>query len=216
EEELQRQLLKRRDAYVNAAMALSERRIAAAKKFEKEIEANLKAVALEKARFRVDIQRRNEDENSFTSRGFDRVAYFFSANVGEEPKPLTKVASGGEASRLTLILKTTAKLKDIRKAVVFDEVDAGIGGRVAQAVGQKLKELAKNQQVLCVTHQPQVASQADHHFVVMKSMTKNQTSISVYELADQERIEEVARMLAGEKVTDAARENAREMIATSF
>jgi DNA repair protein RecN (Recombination protein N) len=215
EAELQKELKQRRDAYEKAASALSEKRVAAAKKFEKEVEANLKAVALEKARFRVDIRTNNTDENSFTTRGFDRVEYFFSANVGEDPKPLTKVASGGEASRLTLILKTTAKLKDARKAVVFDEVDAGIGGRVAQAVGLKLKELARTQQVLCVTHQPQVASQADHHFVVTKRMTKNQTAISVRELDPQERVEEVARMLAGEKITDAARENAREMIAAA-
>ena len=215
ESELQKELEQRRDAYVKAAAALSEKRIAAARKFEKEVEANLKAVALEKARFRVDIQTNNENEHSFTSRGVDRIEYFFSANVGEEPKPLTKVASGGEASRLMLILKTTAKLKDMRKAVVFDEVDAGIGGRVAQAVGFKLKELAKTQQVLCVTHQPQVASQADHHFVVTKTMTKNQTTIAIRELDPQERIEEVARMLAGEKITDAARENAREMIAAT-
>ena len=215
EAELQKELKQRRDAYEKAASALSEKRVAAAKKFEKEVEANLKAVALEKARFRVDIRTNNNDENSFTTRGFDRVEYFFSANVGEDPKPLTKVASGGEASRLTLILKTTAKLKDTRKAVVFDEVDVGIGGRVAQAVGLKLKELSRTQQVLCVTHQPQVASQADHHFVVTKTMTKSQTAIAVRELEPQERVEEVARMLAGEKITDAARENAREMIAAA-
>lgn len=215
EEELRRRLQQYREAYTKAAAALSEKRVAAAKKFEKEVEANLKAVALEKARFRVDVSTRQDDEGSFSSRGFDSVQYFFSANVGEDPKPLTKVASGGEASRLMLILKTTAKMQDARRSVVFDEVDAGIGGRVAQAVGQKLKELARTQQVLCVTHQPQVASQADHHFVVTKSMSRNQTTIAVRELNEQERIEEVARMLAGERITDAARENAREMIAGS-
>lgn len=213
EEELRRELEEYRVAYAQAAAVLSEKRSTAAKKFEREVEANLKAVALEKAKFRVAITARPDDESVFTPRGFDRVEYLFSANIGEDPKPLTKVASGGEASRLTLILKTTAKLKNVRKSVVFDEIDAGIGGRVALAVGQKLKELAKTQQVLCVTHQPQVASQADHHFVVTKSMTKDQTSISVRELSKQDRVEEIARMLAGERITDAARENAREMIA---
>ena len=213
EEELRKQLQEHRNTYVIAASALSEKRRTAAKKFEKEVETNLKAVALEKAKFRVDITTKPEDESTFTPRGFDRVEYLFSANVGEDPKPLTKVASGGEASRLTLILKTTARLKDTRRSAVFDEVDAGIGGRVARAVGQKLKELARTQQVLCVTHQPQVASQADQHFVVIKAMTKGQTSISVRELNVRERVEEIARMLAGEKITDAARENAREMIA---
>jgi DNA repair protein RecN (Recombination protein N) len=213
EEELQKLVQAHRAEYVRSATALSEKRVTAAKKFEREVELNLKTVALEKGRFQVDIKPHKDDDNSFTARGFDRIEYLFSANVGEEPKPLTKVASGGEASRLTLILKTTAKVKDAGKAVVFDEIDAGIGGRVAQAVGLRLKELARTQQVLCVTHQPQVASQADHHFVVTKSMTKEQTTIAVRELDRQARIEEVARMLAGEKITDAARENAREMIA---
>ena len=114
-----------------------------------------------------------------------------------------------------LILKTTAKENQAGKAVVFDEIDAGIGGRVAEAVGAKLKELATGQQVLCVTHQAQVASKADTHFAVEKTMTKNRTSIAVRELDAAERIEEIARMLAGEKITDAARQNAREMIAAA-
>jgi DNA repair protein RecN (Recombination protein N) len=114
-----------------------------------------------------------------------------------------------------LILKTTAKERHANKAVVFDEIDAGIGGRVAEAVGSKLKELAASQQVLCVTHQAQVASKADVHLVVEKTMTRNRTSIGVRKLNDAERVEEIARMLAGEKITDAARENAREMIAAA-
>jgi DNA repair protein RecN (Recombination protein N) len=114
-----------------------------------------------------------------------------------------------------LILKTTAGTKDVDTTAVFDEIDAGIGGRVAEAVGLKLKALAKTQQVLCVTHQPQVASQADRHFLIEKTMAKSRTTISVRELDNDERIEEVARMLAGEKITNAARENAREMIAAA-
>ena len=133
----------------------------------------------------------------------------------ESPRPLAKVASGGEASRLMLILKTTAKERDGKKAAVFDEIDIGIGGRVAEAVGRKLKELSLTQQVLCVTHQPQIASLADRHFFVEKEMVKNRTSIGVRELNKAEQIEEIARMLAGETITEAARENAKAMLAAA-
>jgi len=219
EEELQKKLTQLRAEYIKGANDLHQRRVVAAAKFEKEVETNLKAVALEKARFKVNIDAPNEadlnDPNfvqGFTAKGFDRVEFYFSANPGESPKPLAKIASGGEASRLMLILKTTAKPKGGEKSAVFDEIDVGIGGRVAEAVGIKLKELSRTQQVLCVTHQPQIASLADNHFVVSKTVQKNKTTITVAELDAAERVEEIARMLAGEKITDAARENARAML----
>lgn len=215
QEEAKKLVEKTRQAYVDVATALSTARMKAAPKFGKEVEAALSAVALNKAKFEVRVEPVGDDGSTFTIKGFDVVEFFFSANVGEAVKPLARVASGGEASRLMLILKTTAKEKRAGKAVVFDEIDAGIGGRVAEAVGAKLKELAAGQQVLCVTHQAQVASKADSHFVVEKTMTKNRTSIAVRALNDTERVEEIARMLAGEKITDAARENAREMIAAA-
>jgi DNA repair protein RecN (Recombination protein N) len=213
EMELKKRLKQASDDFLRLAQDLHDKRTKAARRFEKEVEANLKTVALEKAHFVVRIEAEKEDEKAFTAKGFDRIEFYFSANVGESPKPLAKVASGGEASRLMLILKTTARTNDLEKAVVFDEIDTGIGGRVAEAVGLKLKQLSKTQQVLCVTHQPQVASLADHHFLVEKTMTKNQTRISIKELNGDERIEEIARMLAGEKITDTARQHAREMIA---
>jgi len=222
EEELRKELAVLRRAYVTAASELHKKRLAAARKFEKEVERNLKTVALEKARFEVRFETPDESDLAdesydryFSARGFDRVEFYFSANPGESPKPLLKVASGGEASRLMLILKTTAKLRSGEKAAVFDEVDAGVGGRVAEAVGLKLKELSRSQQVLCVTHQPQVASLADSHFVVEKAVVGGRTRIGVRELGESERIEEVARMLAGEKISEAARENAREMLAAA-
>jgi len=182
----------------------------------------LRTVALEKARFEVRISAPNEaelcSENTdkfFGAKGYDQIEFYFSANVGESPKPLVRVASGGEASRLMLILKTTAKSNDAEKAVVFDEIDAGIGGRVAESVGLKLKELAKTQQVLCVTHQPQIASLADRHLLVEKAMAKNRTEVHVKQLDENEKIEEIARMLAGEKITETARQHAREMIAAT-
>ena len=219
EKELREKLAKIRKEYIRVAKKLSEKRTKVAKKFEKEIEKNLKAVALEKAKFDVNFEtpsdsdlKNAESDKLFTSKGFDRIEFYFSANPGQSPKPLAKVASGGEASRLMLILKTVAGINYPEKSVVFDEVDAGIGGRVAEAVGLKLKELSRTQQVLCVTHQPQVASLADQHFIVEKKSKGKDTQVGVRELNENEQIEEIARMLAGEKITDAARQNAREML----
>ena len=218
EAELRNEIAELRSEYVVCAEKLSKRRTERTKKFQKEVEQNLDAVALQKAKFEVRIETPETGDSEgarqyFSAKGFDRVEFYFSANAGEPTKPLAKVASGGEASRLMLILKTTAKSLSETTSTVFDEVDAGIGGRVAEAVGSKLKELAASRQVLCVTHQPQVASKADSHFVVEKEMSKNRTSIAVRHLNEAERIEEVARMLAGETITNAARENAREMLA---
>jgi DNA repair protein RecN (Recombination protein N) len=235
QEEARKKVEQMRSAYLAVAGEISSARKKAAAKFAKEVEAALSAVALDKAKFEVRIsdvpaarsstqsprgrqdfgQQTSESGPGFTPKGFDTVEFFFSANVGESVKPLARVASGGEASRLMLILKTAAKEKAAGKAVVFDEIDAGIGGRVAEAVGGKLKMLSGTQQVLCVTHQAQVASKADAHFLVEKTMTKNKTTITVRELEPSERVEEIARMLAGEKITDAARENARELIAAA-
>jgi DNA repair protein RecN (Recombination protein N) len=215
EEELSRKLESLRKNYLEAASNLHAARVSAAAVFEKQVERNLRDVALEKAQFKVLIESPDDDESgdrTFSAKGFDRIEFYFSANPGESPKPLARIASGGEASRLMLILKTTAKVRSADKSAVFDEVDVGIGGRVAEAVGLKLKELSRSQQVLCVTHQPQIASLADRHFVVSKQTSKGRTDIGVVELGKAERIEEIARMLAGERITDAARENARVMI----
>ncbi|HBR58702.1 MAG TPA: DNA repair protein RecN, partial [Blastocatellia bacterium] len=219
EKELTADLLVVREDYLNAAFSLSKLRQAAAKRFQQNVVKNLADVALEKARFEVRFQTPSDTETKdqsadafFAPAGIDQIEFYFSANVGESPRPLGKVASGGEASRLMLILKTTAGMRDAAKTAVFDEIDAGIGGRVAEAVGAKLKDLAADQQVLCVTHQPQVAAQADNHLLVEKTMGKNRTTIGLRPLDDAERIEEIARMLAGETVTEAARENARELL----
>ena len=219
EKELRNELRGLRDNYLERAKVLHEKRAAAARRFEKAVETELKAVAFGKARFEVQVGFPAEDDlredkgGGFGASGLDRVEFFFSANPGEPVKPLARVASGGEASRLMLILKTTAGADTSGSTAVFDEIDAGIGGRVAEAVGLKLKALANSQQVLCVTHQPQVASKADRHFAIEKSMKRSSTSIAVRELGAAERVDEIARMLAGEKITEAARENAREMIA---
>ncbi|MBX7173796.1 MAG: DNA repair protein RecN [Pyrinomonadaceae bacterium] len=213
EAELQKQLGKLREDYLNSARQLHEKRNKAAKKFEKSVEESLKAVSLEKARFEVRIEADETNDKSFTAKGFDTIEFYFSANLGESVKPIAKVASGGELSRLMLVLNTVAKLAESAKTMVFDEIDTGIGGRVAEAVGLKLKELSKNQQVLCVTHQPQVASLANHHYKVEKEIVGNKTKVAVRELLEAEQIEEIARMFAGETITETARQHAREMIA---
>ncbi len=212
EKELKSELDAARQDYLAAARKLHDLRAKNAVRLAKEIESNLSAVSLEKARFEVRVAA-DDDDKSFTVKGFDRVEFFFSANPGESVKPIAKVASGGELSRLMLILNTTTKLTENVKTMVFDEIDTGIGGRVAEAVGLKLKELARTQQVLCVTHQPQVASLADHHFVVSKSVGAKTTKVGVRELAPAEKVEELARMLAGETITDTARRHAQEMLA---
>ena len=219
EAELRKELKKARQDYLKIALELHERREKSARKFEKETETNLKMVALEKARFQVRIDAPNDADlqneladKSFTAKGLDKIEFYFSANLGESPKPIAKVASGGELSRLMLILNTTTKLSEIAKTMVFDEIDTGIGGRVAEAVGLKLKELAKTQQVLCVTHQPQVAALANQHFVVEKEIQKNRTLIKVREINETEKIEEIARMLTGAQITETARQHAKEML----
>ena len=222
EEELRKKLAAARKDFIAAASELHDGRVKAAAKFEKETEKELKAVALEKARFKVQISSPSADDfqseagdKFFSARGYDRIEFYFSANPGESPKPLTRVASGGEASRLMLIVKTVSKPHTEDKAAVFDEVDVGIGGRVAEAVGLKLKELSKTQQVLCVTHQPQIASLADRHFAVSKEVNRGHTTMQITELGKAERVEEIARMLAGETISDTARKHAKELLAAS-
>jgi DNA repair protein RecN (Recombination protein N) len=213
EEELRKQLALERTEYVAAATELTKARKLAAAKFERQVEQNMRAVALDKARFEVRFDSNADDDDTFTENGIDRVEFYFSANPGESPRPLARVASGGEASRVMLILKTTIDERGPNKTAVFDEVDVGIGGRVAEAVGRKLKDLSQTQQILCVTHQPQIASLADSHFVVEKDTSGEKTSVSVRKLTNVERIDEIARMLAGEHITEAARENAKSMLA---
>lgn len=219
EEELQAELATARAAYLKAARRIHKERTGAAKKFEQRIEHDLAEVAMEHARFEVRIQAPTDVEimervnsQSFTQRGIDRVEFYFSANVGEPVRPLAKVASGGEASRLMLVLKTIANPSKFPRTIVFDEIDAGIGGRVSEAVGSKLKKLSETNQVLCVTHQPQIARFADCHLLVQKEVVRDQTEVNVEKLDRRARVEEIARMLTGANITETARRHAREML----
>jgi DNA repair protein RecN (Recombination protein N) len=221
-EEIAEELRRARGAYIDAAAALHKERVRAAKDFRRAVERSLGEVAMEHAQFEARIEspaerelREGDSAKDFTPAGIDRVEFFFSANPGEPARPLSKVASGGEASRLMLVLKTSANPSSFPRTIVFDEVDAGIGGRVSEAVGLKLKALARTNQVLCVTHQAQIARFADSHLRVTKSAARGRTEVGVEKLDRPRRVEELARMLTGAEITDTARRHAREMLKTA-
>jgi DNA repair protein RecN (Recombination protein N) len=172
------------------------------------IEGQMKALYMEKARFRVDILELDE----LGAYGIDDVAFMIATNLGEPFKPLVKVASGGELSRLMLAMKTIFQNASGVTAIIFDEVDTGVSGRVAQAIATKMFEIALKAQVLCITHLPQVASMADHQLFISKQENKDRTYTQVNLLEDDERIDEVARMLTGSNITDVARQAAAEQI----
>lgn len=147
-----------------------------------------------------------------TPKGIDAVEFFLSTNVGEDPKPLAKVASGGEISRIMLALKTILAKSERLPLLIFDEIDVGVSGRIAQAVGKSLKALSQFHQVIAITHLPQIAGLADHHFVVEKVEEKKRTTTRIRKLSDEERVEEVARLMSGVEVTEAGLEGARELM----
>jgi len=221
ETELKAELAAARASYVDRALKLHEERVRAGKKFERAVERGLAEVAMESARFQAQIAAPPADEvagdgatHSFTADGIDKVEFYFSANVGEDVRPLARVASGGEASRLMLVLKTVAGATEFPRTIVFDEIDSGIGGRVSEAVGIKLKKLSETNQVFCVTHQAQIARFADSHLLVRKEAVSGRTEINVDRLDRRGRVEEIARMLTGAEITESARRHAREMLKT--
>ena len=209
ERQLNSELVAAREHYLELAGKLHKERVRAAKKFEQAVEKGIAEVAIDNARFQVQV---NDKTDSAGQKGIDHTEFYFSANAGEDVKPLARVASGGEASRLMLVLKTVANGSQFPRTIVFDEIDAGIGGRVSEAVGIKLKKLAQTNQVLCVTHQPQIARFADSHMVVQKEALKGRTQVSVGRLDKAGRVEELARMLTGAEITDSARRHARELL----
>ena len=226
--------------YFERAQKLHKERVRAARKFEQAVEKGLAEVALENARFQVQVsdklqfvdssiqsptiaadkeikaegpdQETHDKLKHIGQTGIDSVEFYFSANPGEEIKPLAKIASGGEASRLMLVLKTVANAAEFPRTIVFDEIDTGIGGRVSETVGAKLKKLSLSNQVLCITHQAQIARFADCHFTVQKEAFKNRTRVSVERLERKGRIEELARMLTGAAITANARRHAEELL----
>jgi DNA repair protein RecN (Recombination protein N) len=201
-------------AYQEAARALSARRQEAARKLEKKVEAELASLAMERTKFQVVL-----DAAEWSETGSDAVRFLVSPNLGEEPRPLEKVASGGEISRIALALKTCVaaagrRSQGISVTLVFDEVDAGVGGRAAETVGRRLKQLAASCQVLCVTHLPQIAGFADHHFYVQKKESAGRTLAEIDQLTGDARTREIGRMLSGERLTPEALKHAVQLIKT--
>jgi DNA repair protein RecN (Recombination protein N) len=204
-----------------AAGSLSQQRRAAAKRLKKEMEKELKDLGMPDTTFEVRFLEpaEREDEPPFlvggkrmSESGIDQVEFHLSPNPGEPPKPLAKIASGGELSRLMLAIKALVLTPGDIPTLLFDEVDAGIGGGVAEIVGKKLKQVALAHQVMCVTHLPQIAALADSHHVVRKEVTKGRTLTHVISLSAKERVDEIARMLGGLKITDKTRRHAEEMV----
>ena len=202
--------------YLTAARALSSQRADASRRLQKLVEQEINALAM-KARFRVEIDA-SEDESHWSSSGFEQVRYMIATNPGEPLHPVEQIASGGEMSRVMLALKATIESRSRRKknetqrTLVFDEIDTGIGGSAAEAVGKKLKELAASSQVLCITHLPQIACFADHHYVIEKRESAGRTRTSVRLLDERERRDELARMLSGAKVTETSLKHAEQML----
>ncbi|HUI46832.1 MAG TPA: DNA repair protein RecN [Nitrospirota bacterium] len=198
------------------ANELTRKRRVAAKDLEKKVEDELAHLGMKKTTFNLKITQEpggdTLDGHKIDPRGADRVEFLISPNPGEESKPLAKIASGGELSRIMLALKSILVEGDRIPTVVFDEVDAGIGGAVAEEVGKKLKRIAAKRQVFCITHLPQIASLADSHYGVTKSVKKDRTSTEVRLLEQKERVDEIARMLGGKIITDATVRHAEEMM----
>ena len=194
------------------ARALSEKRADAAKRLTKLVDKELNALKMGSVRFLVQVMPSGPDEN-YGPDGADRVEFLLSANAGEPLKPMSRVASGGELSRVMLALKSVLVDIDHVPVLIFDEIDTGVGGAVAATIGKRLRELGRYHQVLCITHLPQVASQAQHHFSVEKSEVNGRTVATVRSLTGMSREGEIARMLGGERITQKTRSAAAELIA---
>jgi len=177
----------------STCLVLRKNREEIAAKLEKRLIESLRDLALPNAHFEINISTRDK----FTPLGKDNVEFLFSANRGEEVKPLAKIISGGEVSRVMLALKTILARQDLVPTLIFDEVDSGVGGVTIQAVAEKLSELSKHHQVMCVTHSPQIASMADYHYHIFKETTDSRTVIRAIRLNEESRREELARMLDG-------------------
>jgi DNA repair protein RecN (Recombination protein N) len=202
-----------RDRYIAAAQTLSTARRDAARRLEKAVAAELPPLRLDKARFFAEVTAASE--SAWGSGGMDLVRFLIATNPGQDPGPLARVASGGELSRLMLAMKVVLSAGSAVPTLVFDEVDSGIGGATAAAVGERLARVAQQVQVLVVTHSPQVAARGSAHLRVAKAAIRNQrTTTTVEPLSPAARREEIARMLAGETITESARAAADELLGT--
>ena len=203
------QLVVKEEMLSDAAGLLSGKRRSAAKKMEALIKNELTELAFGRTEFVIDIR-----PGVIAPHGSDAVEFLFSANPGEQPKPLMKIASGGELSRVMLALKSIFAEYDSIPVLIFDEVDAGIGGKTAERVGEKLRKLSSQHQVLCATHLPQIASMADFHLKVEKRQKNSRAFVEVKEVSGDDRISEIARMLSG-TITEVSLKHAKELLEKS-
>jgi DNA repair protein RecN (Recombination protein N) len=220
--QLRAELAHAAEEYLKAARAISKKRYESARKLEKLVGAEINDLAM-KSNFKIDVSG-TDKEGNWTDSGFDQVVYMISTNPGEPMRQLEHIASGGELSRVMLALKVSVesgtsqprkKNPAAQRTLVFDEIDIGIGGRAAEAVGKKLKALSRANQVLCVTHLPQIATFADHHYLIEKKNAGGRTRTSVRPITGSERTEEVARMLSGAKLTETSLKHAEQMLKTN-
>ena len=220
--ELRETQLVQAQAYQAAAKALSDARRSAAERLQKRVEKAVGELAM-RARLGIKVEAHAEDARTWTAHGYDAIEFLIATNAGEPLKPLDEVASGGEMSRVMLALKVTVEDEvrgrrrkgELERSLIFDEIDVGIGGRAAEAVGQKLKALAKGQQVLCITHLPQIAAFGDRHYLIAKTETQGRTQTTIRPLNDEERREEIARMLSGATLTETSMRHAEHLLEAS-
>ncbi len=211
---------------VQLAETLSNKRKEKAEILAKKVVTELDSLEMSKTRFQISLKNIPADEKSYshlvtngnllTETGLDRATFLIAPNIGEALKPLASIASGGELSRVVLAMKAILAETDSVETVVFDEVDAGIGGGVAEVVGKKLSSLANHHQVICITHLPQIAKFANQHFCISKSVSDGRTSTSINPLNEKDRLKEIARMLGGVEITQATLDHAREMLETAI
>ena len=206
--ELKSEIDKVRSEFEKKALEVSGKRKNISKEFEQKVEKEIKDLGFENAHFKVEIKEKKEID----SQGLDEVRFLFEPNVGEGWNKLSSIASGGELSRVMLALKTILSEVDRVEGLVFDEIDVGIGGSLAKKVGEKMKEIGKKRQVLCVTHLPSIAAEADFHLTVKKKEKEGRTITEVKEITGNDRIEEIARMISGESSIETARKHAAELL----
>ena len=221
-DELNNALYKIRTEGGKLAKEISTKRKEESKKVKNGIESSLRDLGISNPNFQTEISNDSAESKSFiiadgknykyTSKGIDKVEFFISTNKGEDPKPLVKVASGGEISRIMLSLKSTLAKSDKLPLLIFDEIDVGVSGRIAQKVGKVLKDLAGFHQIIAITHLPQIAGLADHHYSVNKIADGKRTVSSIAKLTDGERIKEIAKLMSGENITEASLKGAQELM----
>jgi DNA repair protein RecN (Recombination protein N) len=220
-EQLETELNQYRQALKSQAITLSDKRQQAAGRLEHAVQQELQDLNMAHPVFRITHRLRHSETGDFmvgteyvtlTADGIDDITYMFSSNPGQTPKPLARIASGGELSRVMLALKSVLAREDQMPTLIFDEVDAGIGGQTARVVGEKLHRIARSHQIFCITHLPQIASHGDQHYRVEKSADADQTTTRLRPLEFAERIDEIARMTSGDEITEATRRHAEEML----